>query len=776
MNPPLVSQFITQKKDSLVYKPEFFRIGNEKEKESLFEILRNKPHIQIFNEIQSQLKDLIKLRRPREILDSDQVSKSIAGLLGNTSPDDYGVWVYYPWSERLVHILDEAEYTEVRTNRNIYKISPEEIKLLATKKIGLIGLSVGQSVALTLALERGFGELRIADFDELELTNLNRIRTGVHNLGINKSVSVAREIAEIDPYLKVNCFIEGITEENLDRFFTGGGKLDVLIDECDGFDIKIICRQIAKKYAIPVLMEASDRGMVDVERFDLEPNRPLLHGLIDHLDISKIKTLKTNEEKVPYLLPFVGIDTISDRAKASMLEIGETITTWPQLASAVTLGGGITADVCRRILLNQFQDSGRYYVDVEEIIGNPKKADSKKEPQPITNTFLNQQKIQSILSQYPSGSLDPKYIVLNSSQIDSIIDKALLAPSAGNNQPWIWFYRDKSLFLFHDKERTASFLDFNHFISQIGLGTSLENVILEAGNQGLGVNIEYYPLGAEKDLVAVCHFYSNPTFLTDPLVHFIGKRFTNRKINKPLPIEREKIQKLILAAENLKGVKLDFIVEPDEIREISSIIAFCERERFMDYDAHQEFFNHELKWTSEQAEKDRIGIDLRTTDLSLSDIAGLRITRNWEVIELLKKWKVGKGLEKLSRKVVAGASSLGLLTIQATEPEKYILGGRAVERAWLEATQNQVSMQPLLAPLSYFQKKNSAGEFLDEDIRNILNQQELKLRQIFKVPEGNSLVFLFRIFEAEEPTIKSLRLDRGKLFINDSEFSPQGKV
>ncbi len=32
-----------------------------------------------------------------------------------------------------------------------------------------------------MAMERSFGELRIADYDVLELTNLNRIRTGVHN-------------------------------------------------------------------------------------------------------------------------------------------------------------------------------------------------------------------------------------------------------------------------------------------------------------------------------------------------------------------------------------------------------------------------------------------------------------------------------------------------------------------------------------------------------------------------------------------------------------------
>src|SRR5690606_3975260 len=140
-----------------------------------------------------------------------------------------------------------------------YKISPEEYNILATKKIGVIGLSVGQSVATTMALERTCGELRIADYDILELSNLNRIRTGVHNLGLLKTINVAREIAEFDPFLKVTCFHEGINENNISEFLLEGGKLDILIDECDGLDIKILCRQKAKELTIPVVMEASDR-------------------------------------------------------------------------------------------------------------------------------------------------------------------------------------------------------------------------------------------------------------------------------------------------------------------------------------------------------------------------------------------------------------------------------------------------------------------------------------------------------------------------------------
>ncbi|MBX9449069.1 MAG: ThiF family adenylyltransferase [Taibaiella sp.] len=154
------------------------------------------------------------------------------------------------------------------------KITAEEQAILQNKTVGIVGLSVGQSIALTLAMERSCGELRLADFDTAELSNLNRIRTGISSLGLRKTVIAAREIAEIDPFLKVKIFSEGLTQENIDVFFDDGKKIDLLVEVCDGLDVKVISRFKARSMGIPVVMDTNDRGMLDVERFDLEPETP----------------------------------------------------------------------------------------------------------------------------------------------------------------------------------------------------------------------------------------------------------------------------------------------------------------------------------------------------------------------------------------------------------------------------------------------------------------------------------------------------------------------
>ena len=373
MTPKTLINWLSDKKNiskNHDYTPIFFNLQVESSQNALSNLLENNPTITILDQIFGQLEELIKLKNPKKKFTTEELNQEVEKHLNNTPLQEYGIWVYYPWLNKLIHLLDEKEFIEVRTNRNQNKITPEEEEILTAKKIGVIGLSVGKAIALTIALERICGELVLADFDIIELSNLNRIQTGVQNFGVKKTIIVAREIAEIDPFLKVTCLHDGLTEQNVNDFFTENRKLDICIEVCDGLYTKIFARQKAKELGIPVVMNSSDRGTTDIERFDLDPNLPILHGMIDHLDLTSLKKASTNEEKIPFLLAMLGPKTSSKRLMESMVEIKKTITTWPQLASGVILGGGICTDVCRRILLNQFTSSGRYFVDIEAQIND----------------------------------------------------------------------------------------------------------------------------------------------------------------------------------------------------------------------------------------------------------------------------------------------------------------------------------------------------------------------------------------------------------------------
>jgi molybdopterin/thiamine biosynthesis adenylyltransferase len=744
------------------YTPLFFDLLYSEDCESINSILKL-PGLKVFDTIHGQLKELIKTKNPTETFTQrmleDEIEKHLAGI-----PElEYGTWVYYSWSNKLVHILPENEFVKLRTNRNKYKITDIEQEILSAKKIGVIGLSVGQSVSLTLAMERTFGELRIADFDELEITNLNRLRSGIHNMGIRKTILVAREISEIDPYLKVTCFHEGVNDNNLEQFLLENGKLDMLIDECDSVDVKINCRIAARRHGIPVIMEASDRGTVDIERYDLNSEYPILHGNIDHLDLSKAGNLTTNEEKLPFILPIIGIDTMSPRLKASSIEVGQTISGWPQLASAVMMGGGITADVCRRILLNQLHVSGRFFIDIEELITDPvanKETEVDIEPaEPLTAERMQAYADQVLVS-------DVLSYILDTSIVKILINAARIAPSAGNNQPWKWFYDNGRLFLFHSRERTNASGDIHNIGTYLSLGAAIENLSLRATQMGLICIVEPFPMvgGVGDELVAVIRFRIAEKEEKDELVHFLEARCTNRNSGNKMQISEMQISEINDAVEQFANIGFRLEDSREKIDQLAAIIGKTEKLRIFIEQGHKEFFETEIRWTAESAEKTKDGIDLRTVDLSLKDITGLRLMKDLRAAKLLSEWGAGKAIEKLSADGVSSASGIGVLTVPVLSKEFSFNAGRAMERVWLAATKAGLTVQPFFAPIHHFALIRN---HMEHTLPSAISAQFKVLYDEFAsvvALKSEEPIFIFRFCYAEDVKVRTFRLDTEDIF------------
>ncbi|MFG2794181.1 ThiF family adenylyltransferase [Streptomyces sp. NPDC048419] len=352
------------------WRPFLYRGNLPNECDALLKLVNSDDVREVHDTLDRQLEDLIRDRSPARAFTGTQLQAAKQEHLAGIEPWQYGTWVWYPWSGRLVHVLPRDEFRALRTDRNRGKISPADQARLLDYRIGIIGLSVGSSVALTLAMEGIGGKFKLADFDELGLSNLNRLRTGVHDLGINKTVIAARQMYEIDPYLDIEIYPDGLTEINLEVFFCGGsGPLDLLVEECDTPWVKVAARELARSNRVPVLMDTNDRGMLDIERFDLEPDRPLLHGLLGQTSSQELRNLGP-EERMALVLSFIGKEGMSAELGASFERIGETLNSWPQLASGVVLGAAITTDAARRILLGTHRHSGRYYVDLAALLAD----------------------------------------------------------------------------------------------------------------------------------------------------------------------------------------------------------------------------------------------------------------------------------------------------------------------------------------------------------------------------------------------------------------------
>lgn len=765
MNPTIAALGNFPKQDAHQYQPIFFRLTNEVDYNNLKLLFDESRILFVHDNINGQLKELIKCRNVGIKLNNEDYLQKIEQLLAGLEIDKYGVWIFYPWSGRLVHTLDEEEFIEIRTNRNQYKITRAERDVLARKKIGVVGLSVGQSVALTLAMERVCGHLVLADFDELELSNLNRIRTGIQNLGLSKVIVAAREIAEIDPYLKVTCYTEGLTQENMDHFFTHDGLLDLLVEECDGLDMKIAARKRAKELRIPVIMDTSDRGMLDVERFDLEPKRPLLHGLVDDLELQDVGKL-SDEDKVPVILQMLGLEEISLRGKVSMIEVNQTINTWPQLASSVTLGGALVTDVGRRILLNQFQDSGRYYLDLEELIAGKNNIGKQHVPLPRNIAFLplTLEQMEQISNDY--FSIFECAEELENSKIMKMVEAACAAPSTGNDQPWKWLYKKGVLFLFHDEYRSASFGDFQKIASFLSFGAAYENLsICAQAHFGLVSEYNLFPIPKEQKLVAAIRFsgQSQTSGIEMHSIHSLSnvifKRNTNRNNSTKVALEQSVLTQLKNITQSIPGACFQYTTDEGSIAQLGKIIGACDKIRIFNDEGHQDFAQREMRWTEEQAKQTRDGIFIKTLGLSNAQLAALRVIKNHEVIRILRDLGGGNAFDSLALKGLSNASAMIFLSMPKYDLGNFFEGGRSMERLWLEATRLGLAVHPMISPLYLFPRVLHANdEGISEQNAQELRQLRARFASIFKLDDDGADIFLTKIAKAPDPEMLTFRL------------------
>lgn len=326
---------------------------------------------------ESQLAELFEVLHPELMRTADFEQQQKAFIESRQQAG--GSYVYLPWSGNLLHIVSETDLSALVTNRNKNLITEDEQRKLKESAIGVLGMSVGNGIALAMAYS-GIGKtLKIADFDKLETCNLNRLRAGMHNIGKPKITVAAEQIYEINPYLQVTQFPDGVNESDLGDFISGHQPLSIVFDEIDDFVMKIRLRQYAAQVGVPVIMLTSlgDNILIDIERYDLDSSTPIFNGLLGSIPNEILEGEIGEKEKVKYAVQLVGLDYIPTRALQSLLEINKSLVGRPQLYSTIAIDGGLAAYLARRLLLGEALASGRHYLSLGKALGLEENADEQ---------------------------------------------------------------------------------------------------------------------------------------------------------------------------------------------------------------------------------------------------------------------------------------------------------------------------------------------------------------------------------------------------------------
>lgn len=340
----------------------------EKSEETL-EAFKKKYHVSTVVDTYAELlEDLFLIRNPRFKFDKSY-QKELDGFIKEHSDSqpltEVGNWFYFPWNKILVHYLPDEMHQELRTARNRNIITEDEQKKFYNLKVGIAGLSVGSHGALTLVMMGGCQIIKLADPDTISGSNLNRIRYDFTSVGKNKCDIAAQQIYQINPYAEVHAYREGITLDNIDEFLSG---LDVLVEELDDLEMKIRLRLKAKEFGIPVIM-ATDNGdniIVDIERYDLDRDLKIFNGVTGNLTLEEFQ--KIPQQNMPKLATKIaGPKVVVPRMLTSLLEVGKTLYSWPQLGDAATLSGVAIAYLVKRMALGEKVQSGKLEVNLDSI-------------------------------------------------------------------------------------------------------------------------------------------------------------------------------------------------------------------------------------------------------------------------------------------------------------------------------------------------------------------------------------------------------------------------
>ena len=125
--------------------------------------------------------------------------------------------------KKTVSESDFATALDCRSDKPIYHV-------LKSSRIGIAGLGgLGSNIASAL-VRSGVGHLVIADFDQVELSNINRQLYTLSHIGQDKATALEKILSDINPFCEIEPHVVRVTEENVCDLF---GKCDIVIEAFD---------------------------------------------------------------------------------------------------------------------------------------------------------------------------------------------------------------------------------------------------------------------------------------------------------------------------------------------------------------------------------------------------------------------------------------------------------------------------------------------------------------------------------------------------------------
>ena len=138
-----------------------------------------------------------------------------------------------------------------RYNRQIMLFGEEGQSKLKQATVLVAGLGgLGSPIAIYLAAA-GIGKLKIVDFDNVDITNLNRqVLHYEKDITRMKVVSGQEKLQQLNPNIEIERVVTRIDENNIKSITEG---IDVIVDAMDNYDTRFVLNSATVSKRIPLI-------------------------------------------------------------------------------------------------------------------------------------------------------------------------------------------------------------------------------------------------------------------------------------------------------------------------------------------------------------------------------------------------------------------------------------------------------------------------------------------------------------------------------------------
>jgi hypothetical protein len=279
-----------------------------------------------------------------------------------------------------------------------------------------------------------------------------------------------------------------------------------------------------------------------------------------------------------------------------------------------------------------------------------------------------------------------------------ILAVAIAAPSADNSQPWRFAWSGDTLDLRIDADRSGGVSDTRYVLSDLSAGACLENMVIHARSLGVAADVQIFPRDDDPLWVArIAWRRDSACDQAEPLAAAIGQRHTDRSFPWRGPITPETQSRLDAQARLIPGQRLWWPRTSGEKKAALDVIRQAETLRFKSPTLHAELFSS-VRFAAGWHASCEEGLPPAALAVEPPMRPMFKLMRRPVVMGALNRLGAASMLGWRSAWLPIRLSpGLCLLVIPTTTRADVLAGGRALQRVWLQATLDGLSIQPFAA-------------------------------------------------------------------------------